>query len=265
MMYGPTTDYNPGGGNVPNPYARVRFEAIGEAWSMVRAQMGTWVLIMLVYFVIIFGVSFAMGFVLALVGLAARHGAAGEAVSTGANLLGQAITNVVSVCVGAYFMAGIFRAALKQLRGGTIEIGDLFTGGDVTLPMIGGTLLSQIVTIIGMFLLIIPGIIASGGLAFTIPLIADKRAGAIDALKLSWAALKGQAFAMFGFLFVSSFLCALGIFGCGVGLLVTAPIYYISIAIVYNDFFGAMAEPEPRIDMPLPPQSFPTTPGSLDV
>lgn len=51
----------PGGGAPPAPgyvpQPRIRFEAIGEGWRLFTEQIGTWVAAVLIYVVIVGGVS----------------------------------------------------------------------------------------------------------------------------------------------------------------------------------------------------------------
>jgi hypothetical protein len=63
----------------------------------------------------------------------------------------------------------------------------------------------------------------------------------------SWRALKGQWLSATVFHVVLWGLSGLGACFCGVGLLFTAPIYSLGIAILYRDFFLAkgFAKPSP--------------------
>ena len=250
VTYGPGVS---GGGNEPNPDARIRFDAIGEAWTLVKAQMGTWVLLTLVYLVAAFAISSVVRFLLGTVGLSTSP-APGELLHFGPMFfLAFATSTVVNAAFGAFFQGGMYNVALKQARGEAVSIGDLFGAGDVIGALVVGVLLYTFAVNIGLILLIIPGLLISGALMFTVPLIVEKKLSAIQALTLSWNTLKGQALAAFGFVFCSSLLSALGMLACGVGILFTVPIYYLSIAIAYRDYFGQpIEEPRSQIQMPFP-------------
>ncbi|MBC7807498.1 MAG: hypothetical protein H7145_15285 [Akkermansiaceae bacterium] len=263
---------------------QIRMEAISEAWGLVRQQMGVWVLAMLLYFVIIMAVS---GITSALTGGFSQP--APPPNPTPAYFLSlmsqSAGSSIVNTLLGAYFIAGLFRMALKQIRGESIGVGDLFSGGDVILPMIGANILValilyavMIVALVPMFVMVtaksslswIPIVIAVVGIALlnarlflVAPIVADGRGGALGSIKQSFAVTGGQTLNAFLFTLVLGLVVALGMLLCGVGLLFTFPIYPLAVSIVYRDLLdldGGM--PEPRLDIPLPPPTaYGSTPG----
>jgi hypothetical protein len=244
-------------GGAQGDYAprKVRFDAISEAFGLLKDQMGTWVLTMLVYLGIMFGISFVIGLLLSAVGLSTRTGS-GQAPNIGAMIFVQMISFVLNLALSGFLLGGLYRMALKQVRGQAIAVGDLFSGADIIGSMIGAALLYVLAVYLGAIFLIIPGLLLAGLLMLTFPLIADQRAGVIDAMKMSFAALKGDMWSALGFFFVAGIVSSLGALLCGVGLLFTAPIQFLATAIVYQDFFGRREGiAEPGIQMPLPPQS----------
>ena len=104
-----------------------------------------------------------------------------------------------------------------------------------------GSVLYGLATVLGFGLLVVPGFIVSGVLMFTIPLIADGGLSATDALGQSWHALKHQWLSATVFHVVAGFVSGLGLCLCTVGFLVTAPMYCLSIAVLYRDFFMTKA------------------------
>ncbi len=218
--------------------AEVRLAAISEAWEFVKAKWGTWVGIIVVQTII--SNLVVQGLTLLLIGATGPQGAANQRVSSNF-LLFQGLIFLISLVMNAFFSAGIFRTAIKQVRGGQISVGDLFSAGDVTLSAIAGLILSSLAVGLGFVMLIVPGLYLAGRLMFVMPLVADGRLGGIEALKRSWEALRGQGWAALGFNIVAGLAAFLGVLACGVGLLVTLPIYFLSIAVLYRNFF----RPEP--------------------
>jgi uncharacterized membrane protein len=89
---------------------------------------------------------------------------------------------------------------------------------------------------------------------FTSLLIVDRGMDGIAAMRESWVALKGQ-WAMAGvFVVVVGIVAAIGIIGCGVGVLFTLPIAFRSVALLYRDFYPEGAAP---VDPFAPPASPP--------
>ena len=245
-----TTDGTGGGarGN-SNPNAKIRFAAIGEAWALVRARLGTWMLISLLCFLIPNVISFVVQYVPLLVGWM-RPTSTGDippALSVPARL--------VDLILEAFLTAGCFNVALKQVRGTRISVGDLFGAGRFTGAAFVGTLVYRVAMGVGLVFLVIPGLLVAGGLMLTLPLIVDQNLSGKTAANLSWKTLWRQSPAAFGFVVYATLLSAVGIIGLGVGVLCTAPILCVSIAVVYQDFLGSASEPVSQIQMPLPPTS----------
>jgi len=239
-----------------SPYVqepKVRFDAIGEAWQMTRDKMGVWVVAMLVYFA-------AMLVVLAIVGAILYAAGMITAPSQGnpdfLSPVARIIINIVSLVAGAFFQAGLYRMALKQVRGQDIQASDAFSAGDV----VGGAIFTQIVygiaVNIGTLLCVIPGLIVAGRGMFAMPLTVDKNITGIAALQKSWEALKNDTLNAVLFVIVAGLAASLGALACGVGVVFTAPIAVLAVAITYRDFFDTeLGMRGPTLDMPLPPQS----------
>jgi uncharacterized membrane protein len=233
----------------------VRFDAIGEAWNLVKQNMATWIVSMLLYSVIAGVLNGLVQFVLSLVGLLPPPGSQNPNFSSG-YFVGMAISILASLGLSAFFTGGLLRMAAKQAKGQDIAIGDLFSASDVLLPMLGVVLLTLLAVYAGALLCVVPGIIIGIRLYFAPFLVADQRMGAIDAMKRSWAAIQGHGLNLFLFAIVASLVSSLGLLACFVGILVTAPVALVAMAIVYRDLCGVgPAAVGPTLDMPLPPQS----------
>ncbi|MFH2123005.1 MAG: hypothetical protein ABIJ50_05950 [Pseudomonadota bacterium] len=89
-------------------------------------------------------------------------------------------------------MAGYMQSLLRVLREGREpEVKDLFSEMRLFLPLAFFSLLVMVALIIGFTMLILPGILMTGGLVFgtiyMLPLMTDKKLGIMDAIKESWA------------------------------------------------------------------------------
>ena len=224
---GPAAGYRLPG--APGP-AKVRMAVIGEAWGLLKAQLGTWVLITIVSFLCTFAVPVVFGVLQVIV---QQSGAGQEAMVT------LMVLYVIAVSlVSVFFMGGMFFAACKQVRGGRVEVGDLFGAAGRFGPMLLAAFLGYLAFLVGYVLLIIPGLLVLGRMMFSIPLVVDGGLGATEALGRSWSATKGQTLAAGGFIILIGLIMIAGAIPCGIGLLFTLPLYYLSIAILYRDFFS---------------------------
>lgn len=255
------------GGMQPNrPVARIRFEAIGEAWSLFQQNMGVWIGASLICF-LIGGIVVAPFYVMlmgAMIGASAaagdgsRHSPAAAALGGGVILMSFLMMAAVLV-VSAFLRAGMFTLALKQVRGQPIAIGDMFSAGRVVVPLLGLVLISGIAEYFGS-IAIVGGYILGGLWLAADLLVIDRGMGPVDALRASWKALQPEWLMAAVFFFVIALIASLGGVVCGIGALFTVPLFFLSIAIIYRDTFDVPANeggfgPAPSIEMPIPPYS----------
>ena len=248
--------YNSGGAAFATPPARkVNFDNIGKAFNLLKEQLGVWIPTMLIYLLIVFAISFISNLILQAVGLGASRGG-GNQPPTPVLLMGSLLNTGINLVVGAFFQGGLYRMALKQVRGEAISISDLFSCGDVVAALAVGQLLIVLLSYAGILAFCIGLFVVVGMTMFTNPLIVDQRMGAVDAIRTSFNTLKGDLVNATGFAFVAGLAAGLGILACGIGILFTAPILPLSVALTYQDFFGAGGSSlDPAIEMPLPPQN----------
>jgi hypothetical protein len=238
----------------------VRFgDWIGEGWKMFTEQWKAWVVHMLVFFGLVFVPAGLFGFLFALGPLLS-----GRPDSAAPLLFIPLLFILIPLIIVAqvFLMAGMYQSAFKQLRGGRIELGDLFSGRDNFLPILGATLLIGVMMMIGAFLCVIPMFIVMGMFFFTIPLIIDRRMGVFDAMQAS-RSLTSRDLIMFTlFAFLVYLIAQAGAYACYIGLLVTMPLQYTITAVAYRDCFGMLGAKnfiQPAPDMPdtyVPPMTY---------
>jgi uncharacterized membrane protein len=227
------------------PYRpEITFDAISEAWGFFTQQMGAWIVAELIVFAIVGAMYFGMfTIVLAPMMMSSRgsSGAPGGA-ALGAMNVGMMFGMLVIVVVLFTLMGGMYRMAIKQVRGEAIAIGDLFSVTDVIGNLALAAILMGIINWIGSLLCIIPGLVAQGLMMFTIPLVVDQRLSAVEALSKSFETLKPHAVMATVFALVVGLVAGLGGILCGVGALFTFPLFPLSVAILYRNFFGAASQ-----------------------
>ena len=239
-----------------SPYVqepKIRFDAISEAWGLVREKLAVWVTAMLITGVVLAVVYAILGSILYTAGMVTIPSVTNPQFLT---LPGRIIFSVVGLLAGAFFYAGLMRMAIKQVRGQDIQTGDLFSAGDVVGGAIATQLVYGILTQIGMVLCLIPGMIVAGRGILSMPLTVDKNISGLAAFGRSWDALKNETLNAVLFSLVAGLVSGLGILACGIGGLVTAPIYYVAVALVYRDFFDTETGVRgATLAVPLPPAS----------
>jgi len=255
-------------GVAAEPPRRLRFALIPEAWALVNAERTTWTLIALINAIVLVSMHFLVQRLLAQFGISATS-SSHTPFSPIPDLsphraVGIIVSSLVKVPINAFFAAGVYRTAFKQIRGGKINVGDLFQGWDRFGPIMALELL-YFVFVYGFSVYVyFPGALLVGVLYLTFPIVADRRAGPIEAARMSLSLLKGQAFTSFVFAITVTLASLLGLLGCGVGILFTLPIGYVVPVLVYRDFFGLQILPTAQIEMPYPPREFDISPDFVN-
>lgn len=232
----------------PRHRAAVRFNAISEAWHLFTQRWGTWMLTVLLVLVCY---SLVGSTVFAVFGAPKVKGV--EAFRFPFTQGSHAIPAVLTMILVGFLVGGMIRMACLQVRGLAFDVGTLFSVTNVAGDLMIGSLLYGLACSVGFFLLFFPGLVVFGVLMFTIPLIVDGGVPPMDALRKSWDALKGQWLSATLFHIAIWFLSGVGACFCFVGLLATAPLYSLSIAILYRDFFlhkggWSVEKPQPYSD-----------------
>lgn len=172
---------------------------IGAGWSLVKADLGTFMLLSLLFVVL-------NGFVPIL-------------------LQGSLIAGFCIVCT-------------KKLLYGRFEIGDLFKGFNFFIPALVASLLITVFTFIGTIFCIIPGLVIAAMYQFTYLFIIDKKMDFWPAMQASHALVKNDYFGFTIFFIAAVLLNVIGFLCCLVGVLATMPILYAAITVAYKEIVG---------------------------
>lgn len=217
---------------------KIRFEVISEAWQLFTQQMKTWVIAMVIFVVVMMVPGMVMGVV--MVGSGVLGSAMGDHGGGVVALLGLGVGMVVGglllAVVATLLMGGLYRMAIKQIRGEPIELSDLWSITDVWMNLVGAGLLIGAAMVVGAMACIVPMYIVGGLLMLTIPLIVDKKMGVMEAATLSWNTLKQEWLMAAVLYFVLNFVAGLGAMALYIGMLFTYPLLFLGTALVYRDF-----------------------------
>jgi hypothetical protein len=167
-----------------------------RAWSAVRTNPG-----------VIFGLALLIGAVPSLLagylfiqtGILSPEALASGAVSPSALIAPLLFMSLISVILSALVQGALTRATVVASEGGKVSFGDcLSTGLSVALPLIGLAIISAIGIMLGMILLVVPGIILALMWSVAVPALVVERVGVFEALGRSSALTKGAKWKIFG-------------------------------------------------------------------
>jgi hypothetical protein len=156
---------------------------------------------------------------------------------------------VAGLIIGGPMMGGLSALYLKKIRGQAANFGDIFLGFGVSFgSLLGAYLVCLLLTTVGFFLCILPGIYLAVSWVFTIPLVIDKRMGFWEAMELSRKVVTKHWWKMFGFVIVLGLLGIAGLLVCIVGVFVACAIGQIALLYAYEDIFHS--RPAPTVVIP---------------
>jgi uncharacterized membrane protein len=250
----------------------VRWEWISQGWEMYSKQMGNWLVISLIVFLIsVIPIGPFYAFMIASLGIGSNsdpQDVLRAIQASGVNILATLIMSVMTALIQAFSYSGYYHVAMKQLRGEQFSVGDFFGGMKNLVPMLGVTGILAAIQFVGNLLCCLGSLVTLltlGLLMFSYPLIVDRNLGTIEAIKASLDVTKQNApmFILFGI--VVHLVGGIGIVVCCIGVIFTAPLLITSVSCAYRDCFGspgsfdAYAPPPPPsyggYDPPPPPPS----------
>jgi len=233
-----------------NPRGPAQFDTdvIGEAWRLVQRNLGVWVAAELLFGVLQFGVGRGEDLVFNLAGIASKPG------DPMSNIYKYALIRLLLGMPTGILLAamrvGLFNIAIKQIRGDLTSPLDVFSYRGQFVPLLGATVIVTFASDFGCLLLLIPGMLIASLFIFVDPLILERQMSVGDALRLSWQTVRPTMWSALGVLFLAACASLLGIIGCCIGVLATAPILTMSVALLYDRFFGVVEEGGPIYQPP---------------
>lgn len=229
------------------PPGRVNFGWIGEAFALFQANAGLWIVATLLSLVPIL-VGAIVGAIYGATAAASgnvppppdpsdRGAVLTRALSGGLPPVLNLGIRIVTAIYTAWLAGGVYRTAVKQVRGEAVSISDLFGGGDSMWKMLGFNIVYNLLTFIGTLFCIVPGALLAGLLFPGYALIADGESLG-EAISRSMAAMKRDMWNAAAFIFVMGLLLLVSLIPCGLGLFVTLPMLYLVTALAYRDMIG---------------------------
>jgi uncharacterized membrane protein len=231
----------PGAGPVWTP-----MEAFGFAWKLVTKRFGAvavpifvaWLVLvlleLLVYGALIFGPQ-----------LLQQQGIIDGVAALAVVSVGSLVAVVLILAIQGYLAPGILTLALKAVRGQPTAVGDVFSGGRLTMTFFVGLLVQSILFAVALLLCVVPAFILGCGIWAWGFLVIDQNMGSVDAMKRSWEMMKGHKMSMFIWGLLAIVVYVAGELACLLPLLlISMPMILISLSWIYLRLKGEHV-PEP--------------------
>lgn len=137
-------------------------------------------------------------------------------------------------------IAGYMLIFVEKIRGKDVKAFDIFKGFDRFISIVIVFYLTKAIISIGIFFLVIPGLIFISWFFFVEVLILDKKIGVIEAMKLNkkMSSERGVWNYVFLHIILIVILSFLGGVSFGIGTLIVTPVVFAIYAVAYEDAFG---------------------------
>ena len=164
--------------------------------------------------------------------------------SLGLVLLIAANSVYAGLLVNSVIMAGLFHHALKLIRRQPVLFEDMFAGFTLAfVPLLLVSLVSGVLTVVGFFLCVIPGIYLTVIWGFAPIIVLEKRLQFWDAMEVSRKVAHRHFWPLLGLAALCWLLGLLGSLVVLVGAFFVFPITIVAWMYAYEDIFGTRPAP----------------------
>ncbi len=154
---------------------------------------------------------------------------------------GATLAVIPGLILAGPLVAGLQHMAFRQLRGQRPTLADLFWGfgrlADAT-PLL---IVTGVLVTIGSMFCVAPGLVFAAWYVLAFPLMVEHGIGWSEAMSESKRLVTRNLRGYVAFTLVVGFVGSLGVYLCGVGLLVSLPVGMLGVAVAYRDLVGVEA------------------------
>lgn len=149
-----------------------------------------------------------------------------------------ALASLALMIADIILSAGFTVIALRLAEGHTARYRDILPPFAAVWPFFAASFVAAVATVLGLVLLVIPGIYITLRLSMARFAVIDHwaangKAGIMESLRHSWQSTRGHAWRLLGFFIVVVAINLVGFLALGVGLLVSVPVTTLAWAHVY--------------------------------
>ncbi len=146
---------------------------------------------------------------------------------------------------------GYNKIFLEMFDGNQIKFSDIFKQYPIFWKYVAVSIIFPILVLVGIVLLIIPGIFWAVRFSFSHIILVDTKMGPIESMKESYAITKGSFWKLLLFWLVVGMINLVGLIVFGLGLLFTIPFTTLATIYVYRNLTKTKAGISEKINPPL--------------
>jgi hypothetical protein len=225
------------GGNIDDAVAgnfRVgMLETLGEAWRGLKGFKLKCHIALVLFMLVFLGAGVLFGVLAAVL---ASTGADESVIGT-LSLVFQVVITMVALPMSYALLI----MAMRHANGKSVSAGEIFRHFDTIVSLFVAYILETIMIMIGLLLLVLPGIYLMYAYLYAMPLIVEKKMGPWHAMETSRKALTRVWVRFFGFIWLIMLINMLGVLTLGIAWIWTVPWSILAMAMVYQKIFGIEA------------------------
>jgi uncharacterized membrane protein len=150
------------------------------------------------------------------------------------------VVMAVAYVINTIISMGALYLIIQVARRKEVSYADVFTPANSVVQYVFATLLVGIIVVIGLILLIVPGILWAIKYTFVPYLVVDKGMTALQAMEASDKMTKDDKMSIFLFWIVSMIINVLGMIPLGLGLIITIPVSMLAYARMYDSMLAKL-------------------------
>ena len=199
-------------------------ESLRFGWNTMKANIGFFIALLLVTWVLTIGTTIIPGYLKERIPVL------------------SVIFSIIIIILQMGITLGLMKIAIMFADSEKGQIGDLFSCFRLLLRYVAATIIYCAIVMVGLLLLVFPGVIWGIKFFYYPYLIVDKDEGIIGSLQASSQITMGVKWDLLGLFLVLALINILGVVCLFVGLFVTVPITMVATAVVYRSLI-AQTEP----------------------
>jgi hypothetical protein len=226
---------------------------ISRAFELTKRHFGMIIAVGALYMAVSWGIGIACGIIEALVGGSGFNPAgpmaqwiadtqdvelppeaATPTFGTPLQIAVSLITNLIAQVTSVFLSLGITRIGLNIVSGQPYNVGMMFSGGDRVLRAFGAGIIYGLAVVLGLLLLIVPGVYIALKYGQYLNAIVDKNLGVLDSFKYSARLTEGQKGNLFLLGFLTMLIVIAGLLALVVGLIFAYPIAWLASMVAYR-------------------------------
>lgn len=208
-------------------------ETLSEAWDKTSGAKWPFNLAIFYYMIVMIGLMVVMAIAVASTTSVETPGSMPVLLEIGI----QVGFNLIMLPMGL----GLMMMGIKRSVGGPLHASEVFSYFPKMIKLFLTMLLMSLMVLIGLMLLVIPGIYLMVAYYMAMPLVVEKNMSPWQALELSRKTLTHRWFAVFFLFIILGFIVTLSMIPLGIGAIWTIPMAIIAYGIMYRNMFGVEA------------------------